>query len=100
MVSVNHYLIVSAVLFVIGAFGVVTRRNILVILLSVEIMLNAANLSFVAFSSAHQDLSGQVFSLFVIAIAAAEVAVGLAIAVTIFHSRGILDPNEMNLMKW
>ena len=100
MITSTHYLIVSAILFVIGAFGVVSRRNILLILLSVEIMLNAANLSFVAFSSALGDLGGQVISLFVVAIAASEVAIGLAIAVLIFRSRGILDPNEMNLMKW
>ena len=91
---------VSAVLFVMGALGVLVRRNIIVILLSVEIMLNAANLSFVAFSRMHGDLTGQVVSLFVIAIAASEIAVGLAIAVLLFKREGILDPNKMELMKW
>jgi len=100
MISLNHYLITSGILFAIGAFGVLTRKNIIMILLSIEIMLNAANLSFVAFSSALGDLGGQVISLFVVAIAASEVAIGLAIAVLIFRNRGILDPNEMNLMKW
>ena len=99
MIPLNHYLLLSAILFAIGAFGVLTRRNVIVILLSIEIMLNAANLSFVAFSSARGDLGGQVISLFVIAIAASEVAIGLAIAVLLFRNRGILDPNEMNLMK-
>lgn len=100
MIPLNHYLATSGILFVIGAFGVLTRKNIILILLSIEIMLNAANLSFVAFSSVLGDLGGQVASLFVIAIAASEVAIGLAISVLIFRSRGILDPNEMNLMKW
>ena len=100
MIPLSHYLITSSILFIIGAFGVLTRRNIIIILLSIELMLNAANLSFVAFSSALGDLGGQIISLFVIAIAASEVAIGLAIAVLIFRRRGILDPNEMNLMKW
>ena len=96
----GHFLIVSGVLFIIGALGVLVRRNIIVILLCVEIMLNAANLSFVTFSKMHGDIGGQVISLLVIAIAASEVAVGLAIAVLLFKKRGILDPNEMRLMKW
>src|SRR3989338_2119357 len=100
MISIHHYLITSAILFIIGASGVLMRRNIIVILLSVEIMLNAANLSFVTFSSAFNNLGGQVISLFVIAIAASEVAVGLAIVILIFRKRKILDPNELNLMKW
>ncbi|MBI4372498.1 MAG: NADH-quinone oxidoreductase subunit NuoK [Candidatus Omnitrophica bacterium] len=95
----THYLATSAILFVIGAFGVLARRNIIVILLSIEIMLNAANLSFVAFSAVWGDAAGQVISLFVIAVAASEVAVGLAIAVLISRRRPSLDPNEMNLMK-
>ena len=99
MIPLDYYLITSGILFAIGASGVLMRRNIIMILLSIEIMLNAANLSFVAFSSAIGDLGGQVIALFVIAIAASEVAIGLAIAVLIFRNRGILDPNEMNLMK-
>ncbi len=100
MIPLNHYLILSAVLFTIGAFGAIARRNIVIILLSIELMLNAANLSFVTFSHMWSDLGGQVISLFVIAIAASEVAVGLAIAVLLFRSRGTLDPNQMNTMKW
>lgn len=99
MIPLTHYLAVSAILFVIGAFGVLTRRNIIMILLSIEIMLNAANLSFVAFSNAQGNLGGQVISLFVVAIAASEVAVGLAIAVLLYRNQGVLDPNQMNLMK-
>ena len=95
-----HFLMVSAVLFSIGILGVLIRRNIIVILLSVEIMLNAANLSFIAFSRMHGDVTGQIVSLFVIAIAASEIAVGLAIAVLLFKREGILDPNQMELMKW
>ena len=100
MIPLSHYLITSAVLFGIGIFGVLVRRNIIIILLSIEIMLNAANLSFVAFSSAQADLGGQVISLFVIAIAASEIAIGLAVAVLVFKKRGTTDPNEMSLMKW
>lgn len=96
----EHFLIVSGLMFVIGALGVLVRHNIIVILLSVEIMLNAANLSFVTFSKMHGDIGGQVISLLVIAVAAGEVAVGLAIAVLLFRKRGILDPNDMRLMKW
>lgn len=95
----NHYLVVSAILFSIGALGVLTRRNILIILLSIEIMLNGANLSFAAFSSALGDLGGQVINLFVIAIAASEVAIGLAIAVLLYRRKNVLDPNELTLMK-
>jgi len=99
MISTEHYLITSGALFAIGAFGVLTRRNIIVILLSIEIMLNGANLSFIAFAQRWSDLGGQVVSLFVIAIAASEVAVGLAIAILLFKNRGTLDPNELNVMK-
>ena len=99
MITLEHYLITSAVLFVIGAFGVLLRRNLITILLSIELMLNATNLSLVAFAHKWHDLGGEVASLFVIAIAASEVAIGLAIAVLVFRNRKILDPNEMNAMK-
>ena len=83
-VGLNHYLIVSAALFCIGMVGVLVRRNVLVILMSIELMLNAVNLSFVAFSHFSQNINGQVMVFFVMTIAAAEAGVGLAIAVTIF----------------
>lgn len=100
MIPANHYLILSAILFTIGAFGVIARRNMIIILLSIELMLNAANLSFVTFSHTWGDLGGQVITLFVIAIAASEVAIGLAISVLLFRNCKTLDPNEMNAMKW
>lgn len=83
-VGLNHYLIVSAALFCIGMVGVLVRRNVLVILMSIELMLNAVNLSFVAFSHFSQNINGQVMVFFVMTIAAAEAGVGLALAVTIF----------------
>lgn len=98
-VPLEHYLITSALLFGIGMFGVLARRNLIVILLSIELMLNAANLSFVAYSRFLGDLGGQVIGLFVIAIAASEVSIGLAISVLLYRNRGMLDPNEMKLMK-
>jgi len=100
MIPLNHYLIVSGILFAIGAFGVLTRKNLLIIFLSVEIMLNAVNLSFVALSTVHHHLDGQIFSLFVIAIAAAEIAIGLALTVLIFKKHGMINPDKVSLMKW
>lgn len=83
-VGINHYLMLSAVLFSIGMIGVLIRRNVLVVLMSIEIMLNAVNLSFVAFGRQHGDSGGQIMVFFVMAIAAAEAAIGLAIVVAIF----------------
>jgi len=100
MVSEGYYLILSAVLFAIGVAGVLIRRNPVVIFMSIELMLNAVNLSFIAFASQLNSLDGQVFVFFVMAVAAAEVAVGLAIIVSIFRARTSVDVDEMNLMKW
>jgi NADH-quinone oxidoreductase subunit K len=99
VITPAHYLVVSALLFVIGAAGVMLRRNLILILLSVEIMLNAANLSFVAASASLGDAGGQVIPLFVIAIAASEVAVGLAIVVLVYRKHGSMNPSQLNLMK-
>ena len=99
MVPLNYYIILSAVLFTIGALGVLIRRNALIIFMSVELMLNAANLAIVAFSSAIQSFSGQIFVFFVIAVAAAEVAVGLALIVEIFKSKRSIDVDQMNGLK-
>ncbi|MBI4388469.1 MAG: NADH-quinone oxidoreductase subunit NuoK [Candidatus Omnitrophica bacterium] len=96
----SHYLIAGGILFTIGAVGVMTRRNIIVILLSIEIMLNAVNLTMVAFSKFAGNVSGQVASLFVIAIAACEVAVGLAVAVLLFRAKNTTDTNSFNLLRW
>ncbi len=95
----SYYLILSAVLFTIGAVGVLVRRNPLVMFMSIEMMLNAANLSFVAFARYLTELQGQVFVFFVLTIAAAEVVVGLAIIVQIFRSKASIDVDEMNSLK-
>ena len=99
MVPINYYIILSAILFTLGVVGVLIRRNALIIFMSVELMLNAANLAMVAFSSVIQSFSGQIFVFFVIAVAAAEVAVGLALIVEIFKSKRSIDVDQMNSMK-
>ncbi|HLF74855.1 MAG TPA: NADH-quinone oxidoreductase subunit NuoK [Anaerolineales bacterium] len=99
MVPVDYYILLSAVLFSIGAFGVLIRRNPLIIFMSIELMLNAANLAFVAFASVNKSFSGQIFVFFVIAVAAAEVAVGLALIVEIFKSRRNINIDELNSLK-
>lgn len=99
MVPVEYYIILSAILFTIGVLGVLIRRNALIIFMSIELMLNAANLAIVAFSSAIQSFSGQIFVFFVIAVAAAEVAVGLALIVEIFKSKRSIDVDQMSSLK-
>ena len=99
MVPIDYYILLSAILFTIGTLGVLIRRNALIIFMSVELMLNAANLAMVAFSSVLQSFSGQIFVFFVIAVAAAEVAVGLALIVEIFKSKRSIDVDQMNSMK-
>jgi NADH-quinone oxidoreductase subunit K len=98
-VTINHYIAVSAVLFVIGIFGVLYRRNAITIFMCVELMLNSVNLLLVAFSTYHHDNSGQVFVFFVMAVAAAEVAVGLAILVTIYRNIHSVDIDELKTLK-
>lgn len=100
MAPLDYYLILSAVLFVIGVAGVVIRRNIIVILMSVELMLNAVNLTFIAFSRSLGTMDGQVIVFFVMTVAAAEAVVGLAIVIAVFRHRQTLDPREMQLLKW
>jgi NADH-quinone oxidoreductase subunit K len=99
MVPVEYYIILSAVLFSIGVTGVLIRRNALIIFMSIELMLNAANLAIVAFSSVLKSFSGQIFVFFVIAVAAAEVAVGLALIVEIFKSKRSIDVDQMSSLK-
>jgi len=99
MVPVNYYIVLSAILFTIGVVGVLTRRNALIIFMSVELMLNSANLAFVAFGSVIKSFSGQIFVFFVIAVAAAEVAVGLALIVEIFKSKRSIDVDQMSSLK-
>jgi NADH-quinone oxidoreductase subunit K len=99
MIPVDYYIILSAILFTIGVAGVLIRRNALIIFMSIELMLNASNLAIVAFSSAIQSFSGQIFVFFVIAVAAAEVAVGLALIVEIFKSKHSIDVDQMSSLK-
>ncbi len=99
MVPVEYYLGLSVILFTIGALGVLIRRNAIIIFMSIELMLNSANLAFVAFARFHGSLSGQIFVFFVMAVAAAEVAVGLALIVAIFHSKQSIDIDQMNSLK-
>jgi NADH-quinone oxidoreductase subunit K len=99
MVPISYYLALSAVLFTIGAMGVLIRRNPIVIFMSVELMLNSANLAFVAFARMYQELNGQIFVFFVMTVAAAEVAVGLSLIVAIFRSKRSVDIDLMSSMK-
>jgi NADH-quinone oxidoreductase subunit K len=98
-VPTNHVLVLAAILFGLGLIGVVLRRNLLIILMSIELMLNAVNLTFIGFSRARGDIEGQGLALFVIALAAAEAAVGLAIVVALFRSRGSVNVDEANLLR-
>jgi NADH-quinone oxidoreductase subunit K len=100
MVPLNDYLILSAVVFAIGVLGVLARRNLIVILMSIELMLNAVNLTFIAFSHFLGSMAGQVMVFFVMAVAAAEAVIGLAIIISVFRHRQTLDPQEMQLLKW
>jgi len=100
MITLNHYLFLSAVLFAIGVGGVMFRRNLIVILMSLELMLNSVNLTFIALARHLESIEGQVIVLFVMVVAAAEVAVGLAIAVTVFRQRGSINVDDVSLMRW
>jgi NADH-quinone oxidoreductase subunit K len=99
MPPLSHLIAISAVLFTIGTVGVLTRRNIMIILLSIELMLNAVNLTFVAFSRYHGNMDGQGFVFMIMTVAAAEVGVGLAIMVNIFRHRESVNTDDFNLMK-
>jgi NADH-quinone oxidoreductase subunit K len=96
----DHVLIVSAILFALGVVGVLLRRGAIVILMSIEIMLNAANLVFITFSRQFDHAEGQIYAFFVMTLAAAEAAVGLAIVIAVFRLRESTDVDELNLMKW
>ncbi len=101
-IGLGHYLILSAVLFSIGLYGAVAKRNAIVILMCIEIMLNAVNIALVAFSRFVTPalLTGQVFAIFVMTVAAAEAAVGLAIIMAVYRSRGTIEATRIDLMKW
>ena len=100
MIGLEHYLILSAVLFSIGLYGALVKRNIIAVLMCVEIMFNAANLAFVAYARAWGNLDGQIVVFFIIIVAAAEVTVGLAIAVLLARQLKTLNADEVSLMKW
>ena len=101
-IGLEHYLILSVILFSIGLYGALSKRNAIVILMSIEIMLNAVNITMVAFSRyiVPSLLTGQLFAIFIMVVAAAEAAVGLAIIITIYRDRETIDATEINLMKW
>jgi NADH-quinone oxidoreductase subunit K len=95
-----HYVILSAALFMIGVIGVMVRRNIIVIFMSIELMLNAVNINLIAFSSQLQNAVGQVFAIFIICVAAAEAAVGLGIILAFYRNKETVNVDEMSLMRW
>jgi NADH-quinone oxidoreductase subunit K len=99
-VPIEFYLIVSAFMFITGVVGVLTRRNAIIVFMSIELMLNSANLTFVAFSSYLGNVIGQVFVFFVMTVAAAEAAVGLAIIIALFRNKMTLNIDEINILKW
>jgi NADH-quinone oxidoreductase subunit K len=98
--TVYHYLVLSAILFSMGTIGVLTRRNAIVIFMCIELMLNAVNLSFIALSSYLRNLDGQIFVFFVMTVAAAEAAVGLALMISFFRNKESIEVEEINLLKW
>ena len=102
MIGLNHYLTVAAVLFCLGLYGVITRRNAIAVLLSIELMLNAVNLNLVAFSHFLNSpmLQGQIFTIFIVTVAAAEMTVGLAIILALYRGVNKINMDEINLMKW
>ncbi len=100
MIPLSHYLVLSAILFSIGVVGVLTRRNAIIVFMSIELMLNSVNLTLIAFSSFLGNMTGQILVFFVMAVAAAEAAVGLAIVIAIYRNRLTVNVEEINIMKW
>lgn len=100
MIPLSLYLTLSAVLFVIGLVGILIRRNVIIVLMCTELMLNAITVSLAAFSQSGSNITGQIFAIFVISIAAAEAAVGLAIVLVVFRQRGTVKLDDINLLKW
>lgn len=100
MVPILHYLLLSVALFTIGIVGVLTRRNVLIVLMSIELMMNAVNINLIAFSRQLEHVTGQVFAVFVIVVAAAEAAVGLGIVIALFNNKETVSVSEVDLMKW
>lgn len=100
MITVNHYLLLSAILFAIGTLGVLTRKNAIVVFMCIEVMLNAVNLTFVALSRHVGNMDGQIFVFFVMTVAAAEAAVGLALIIAFYRNRESIDVDDFNMLKW
>ena len=100
MLQIEYYLWFAAVLFAIGVAGVLIRRNVIIVFMSIELMLNAVNVTFLAFSRQMNNVDGQIFVFFVMTLAAAEVAVGLAIIVAVFRNKESINVEDMNLLKW
>ena len=100
IITPTHYAVLAAALFTIGLIGVLVRRNIIIIFMSIELMLNAVNINLVAFSAQWHQVVGQVFAIFVIAVAAAEAAVGLGIIIAFYRNKETVNVDEMNLMRW
>jgi NADH-quinone oxidoreductase subunit K len=99
-VTTSHYVVLSTLLLLVGVIGILTRRNILVLLMSVELILNAVNINLVAFSASQQQVHGQVFAIFVITVAAAEAAVGLGILIALFRNKHTVHADEIDLLRW
>ena len=100
LITLNHYLFLSAIIFTLGVFGIfLNRKNVITILMSIELMLLAVNINFVAFSAYNNDISGQIFTIFILTVAAAEAAIGLAILVSFFRNRGSIAVEDINSLK-
>lgn len=100
MITVTHYLMLSAILFAIGTFGVLTRKNAIVVFMCIEVMLNSVNLTFIALSRHVGNLDGQIFVFFIMTVAAAEAAVGLALIIAFYRNRESIDVDDFNMLKW
>jgi len=100
MISVHHYLLLSAILFSIGTLGVLTRKNAIVIFMCIEVMLNSVNLTFIALSKHVGNMDGQIFVFFVMTVAAAEAAVGLALMIAFFRNKESIEVDDFNMLKW
>ncbi len=100
MITVNHYLVLSAILFAIGTFGVLTRKNAIVIFMCIEVMLNSVNLTFIALSRHVGNMDGQIFVFFVMTVAAAEAAVGLALMIAFFRNKESIEVDDFKILKW
>ena len=100
MVPLHYYIVLSAIVFLTGLVGVLIRRNIIIILLSIELMLNATNINFVAFAQYYHNITGQVFVFFTLTVAAAEVAVGLAIIIALYRNKATINVDDFRLLKW